>query len=91
MRQIPGDGHKNCFIAFVGEAPGAGEDRVGKPFVGPAGKLFTELLTETGIIRTQCYITNVIKERPPNNDEKVFIDISKKTPIVTDRYIEYEQ
>ena len=91
MRQIPGEGPKNCFIAFVGEAPGSHEDKIGRPFVGPAGQLFTELLTETGIIRTQCYITNVIKERPPNNDERVFINLEKKVPVISDRYVEYEQ
>jgi uracil-DNA glycosylase family 4 len=52
---------------FVGEAPGANEDKQGKPFVGAAGKLLNELLVEAGLVREDIFITNVVKARPPKN------------------------
>jgi uracil-DNA glycosylase family 4 len=57
-------------IMIVGEAPGAVEEEYGKPFVGPTGDLLDELLGEAGIQRDECYITNVVKYRPPANDFK---------------------
>src|SRR5918992_4303282 len=62
-----GDGHPQAEIMFVGEAPGFYEDRQGKPFVGAAGRLLNQLLTEIGIQRHDVYISNIIKCRPPNN------------------------
>lgn len=64
-----------CKIAFVGEAPGFDELRSGRPFVGRAGKLFDTLLSRAGLMRAACYITNVIKEHPPGNNIKPFIEI----------------
>jgi DNA polymerase len=52
---------------FVGEAPGASEDRAGRPFVGSAGRLLERLLAEAGLRREDVYITNVVKARPPGN------------------------
>jgi uracil-DNA glycosylase family 4 len=52
---------------FVGEAPGANEDRLGRPFVGRAGMLLEELLAATGLVREDVWITNVVKARPPKN------------------------
>ena len=52
---------------FVGEAPGEQEDVQGRPFVGAAGKLLTELLASIGLRREDVYITNIVKCRPPNN------------------------
>jgi uracil-DNA glycosylase len=62
-----GDGNPHAEIMFVGEAPGFHEDRQGKPFVGAAGKLLDQLLEEIGIQRSEVYIANVIKCRPPDN------------------------
>ncbi|HYY16403.1 MAG TPA: uracil-DNA glycosylase [Gammaproteobacteria bacterium] len=62
-----GDGNPHAEIMFVGEAPGFHEDRIGKPFVGAAGKLLDQLLGEIGIERRDIYIANVIKCRPPQN------------------------
>ena len=62
-----GDGNPHAEIMFVGEAPGFHEDRLGKPFVGAAGKLLDQLLAEVGIQRREVYIANVIKCRPPAN------------------------
>lgn len=64
---VCGFGNEKSDIVFVGEAPGFHEDKQGKPFVGAAGKLLTELLAGIGIEREDVYIANVLKCRPPNN------------------------
>ena len=64
---VPGEGSESTKVMFVGEAPGEQEDVQGRPFVGAAGKLLTELLASLGLRRTDVYITNVVKCRPPNN------------------------
>jgi DNA polymerase len=61
-------GNANADLMFVGEAPGAEEDRQGKPFVGRAGKLLDELLTEIGMERRRdAFVVNTLKCRPPGN------------------------
>lgn len=62
-----GSGNANSKIMFVGEAPGKNEDLQGKPFVGQAGKLLDELLDLIGYKRTEIFIANVLKCRPPQN------------------------
>jgi uracil-DNA glycosylase len=62
-----GAGNADSELMFVGEAPGANEDRLGLPFVGQAGKLLDKLLAEIGMERAQVFIANVLKCRPPNN------------------------
>jgi len=64
---VPGEGSESTKVMFVGEAPGEQEDIQGRPFVGAAGKLLTELLASIGLNRTDVYITNIVKCRPPNN------------------------
>jgi uracil-DNA glycosylase family 4 len=64
---VPGEGSKNTRVVFVGEAPGEQEDIQGRPFVGAAGKLLTELLASVGLRREDVYIMNIVKCRPPNN------------------------
>jgi DNA polymerase len=66
-RAVPGEGNKNSAVVFIGEAPGEKEDEQGRPFVGPAGKLLTELIESTGYRREDFYITNIVKCRPPEN------------------------
>jgi uracil-DNA glycosylase len=56
-----GEGAQKAEVMFVGEQPGDQEDQVGKPFVGPAGKLFDQALDEAGIDRSLAYVTNVVK------------------------------
>jgi len=56
-----GEGRRRANVIFVGEQPGNEEDLTGKPFVGPAGRLFDEALSEAGIDRKQTYVTNVVK------------------------------
>ena len=62
-----GEGNPDADVIVVGEAPGADEDRTGRPFVGKAGKLLTLLLASVGLEREQVYICNVLKCRPPGN------------------------
>jgi len=62
-----GDGAENAKIMLIGEAPGADEDRIGKPFVGRCGKLLDKMLAAIHLERNQCYITNVLPWRPPGN------------------------
>ncbi|MCZ6631922.1 MAG: uracil-DNA glycosylase [bacterium] len=62
-----GSGNPNADILFVGEAPGAEEDRQGVPFVGAAGRLLTRMIESIGLKREAVYIANVIKCRPPGN------------------------
>jgi uracil-DNA glycosylase family 4 len=64
---VPGEGNPNAEILFVGEGPGFHEDAQGKPFVGPAGKLLTEMLERAGLTREGVFITNIVKHRPPGN------------------------
>jgi len=62
-----GEGNPNAHIVFIGEAPGKHEDLQGRPFVGAAGKFLDELLTSIKMDRSDVYITNIVKYRPPNN------------------------
>ncbi|WP_440997439.1 uracil-DNA glycosylase [Arhodomonas sp. SL1] len=64
---VCGVGARAASLMIVGEAPGADEDRLGEPFVGRAGRLLDEMLRAIGLARTQVYITNILKCRPPNN------------------------
>lgn len=62
-----GTGKKNAKVMFIGEGPGADEDREGEPFVGKAGKLMNEAFKGLGINREEVYIANIVKCRPPSN------------------------
>jgi uracil-DNA glycosylase len=64
---VPGAGRPDAEIMFIGEAPGYHEDQQGLPFVGASGKYLGELLTLIGLARTDVFITNVVKCRPPGN------------------------
>lgn len=64
---VPGEGNPVSDVLLVGEGPGFQEDRQGRPFVGPAGQLLTELLASIGWERGDVFITNVVKCRPPGN------------------------
>ena len=77
-----GTGNPNASIMFVGEAPGFYEDRQGEPFVGAAGKLLTELLQSIGLTRSDIYIANVIKCRPPNNRDPLPDEIDTCKPFL---------
>ncbi|MBS1536960.1 MAG: uracil-DNA glycosylase [Bacteroidetes bacterium] len=62
-----GSGNPNADVMIIGEAPGADEDAQGEPFVGAAGQLLTKILAAIGFERSDVYIANIIKCRPPNN------------------------
>jgi DNA polymerase len=62
-----GDGNPDAEIVFIGEAPGKNEDKEGLPFVGAAGKFLNEMLAMIKLKRSDVYITNIVKYRPPNN------------------------
>lgn len=64
---VMGDGNPHAKIVFIGEAPGADEDRIGRAFVGRSGQLLDKMLASIGLDRTQCYICNILPWRPPGN------------------------
>ena len=66
-KAVPGEGHPDTEVVFVGEGPGLNEDRQGRPFVGRAGDLLVRLLATIGWRRDEVFITNVVKCRPPDN------------------------
>jgi uracil-DNA glycosylase family 4 len=66
-RAVPGEGNPQAKIMFIGEGPGYHEDQQGRPFVGPAGRLLEESLASIGLKRSDVFITNVVKCRPPEN------------------------
>lgn len=73
------EGPTNAKIMLVGESPGEEEDNLGKPFVGYAGKTLDALLSQAGIARYQCLVTNVARERPPANKIHFFFEDKKCT------------
>ncbi len=66
---VPGEGSPNARILFVGEGPGADEDAQGRPFVGRAGKLLDKIIAACGLKRSEVFIANIVKCRPPENRE----------------------
>jgi uracil-DNA glycosylase family 4 len=64
---VPGEGSPNAEVMFIGEGPGFHEDQQGRPFVGAAGGLLTEMLRLIGMRREEVFITNVVRCRPPGN------------------------
>ena len=64
---VPGEGNPDADVVIVGEAPGASEDKQGRPFVGSAGRLLDRLLEDAALVRGDVFITNVVKARPPGN------------------------
>ena len=64
-KSVPGEGNPNAKILFIGEGPGYHEDKQARPFVGPAGQFLDELLASIHLKRSDVFITNVVKCRPP--------------------------
>lgn len=67
-RVVKGEGPTFPRLVFIGEAPGANEDRQGKPFIGASGRLLNEMLASVGIRRDEVFITNTVKIRPTNSN-----------------------
>lgn len=74
---VPGEGSSSAKIMFVGEAPGRFEDLRGKPFVGKAGMILEAALSNANISRSQVFITNIVKCRPPGNRRPKSDEIAK--------------
>lgn len=85
-----GSGSLEAGIMFVGEAPGADEDRAGLPFVGTAGQLLTKIIEAMGLSREEVYICNILKCRPPNNRDPQPEEIAQCEPYLK-RQIELVQ
>jgi DNA polymerase len=77
---VPGEGHPDTEVVFVGEGPGYNEDQEGRPFVGAAGGLLNELLRAIGWKREEVFITNVVKCRPPGNRDPEPFEIETCAP-----------
>lgn len=75
-----GGGNSDADLMFVGEAPGAEEDRQGLPFVGRSGALLTRMLEESGILREEVFIANTLKCRPPENRDPTITEIETCRP-----------
>ena len=67
MNVVPGEGDPHADLMFIGEGPGAEEDRLGRPFVGRSGELLTKMIHAIALERSEVYICNVVKCRPPAN------------------------
>ncbi|MDD4062511.1 MAG: uracil-DNA glycosylase [Candidatus Pacebacteria bacterium] len=84
---VIGEGSHNAEIIFIGEAPGRNEAESGKPFCGRAGQILDELLNSINLSRKDVYITNIVKDRPPNNRDPLPSEIEEYGPFL-DRQIE---
>jgi uracil-DNA glycosylase len=77
---VPGEGNPDAAVVIVGEAPGASEDKQGRPFVGSAGRLLDTLLEDAGLERADVFITNVVKARPPGNRDPKADEVEHHLP-----------
>jgi uracil-DNA glycosylase family 4 len=84
---VAGEGNPHAAVMFIGEAPGYWEDVRGRPFVGAAGKLLDEMLSRIGLSRSEVYIGNILKCRPPENRDPLPIEVKACTPFL-DRQIQ---
>ncbi len=81
-RLVFGVGDPHARLMFIGEAPGKNEDLTGEPFVGAAGKFLDELLDSIGLHRSQVYIANMVKCRPPGNRDPEPIELQTCAPFL---------
>src|SRR3989344_3019718 len=79
---VIGEGNHSAKIMFIGEAPGETEAKKGRPFCGAAGKRLDELIESIGLKREDVYITNVVKDRPPNNRDPSQAEIELYSPFL---------
>lgn len=87
---VIGEGNHDAKIMFVGEAPGKNEAATGKPFCGAAGRVLDEMLKSITLDRKEVYITNIVKDRPPENRDPLPNEISDYAPFL-DRQIDVIQ
>jgi len=86
-RLVFGEGDPHAPVMFIGEGPGAEEDRTGRPFVGPAGKLLDAMIFALGFERGEVFIANVVKCRPPGNRDPQVDEVAACAPFL-DRQIQ---
>lgn len=80
---VPGEGTCNPKVVLVGQNPGTEEDKVGKPFVGRAGKFLNKVLAENGLDRSQLFVTNIVKHLTPQNRVPLSNEIAACKPYLT--------
>ncbi|MFW9780227.1 MAG: uracil-DNA glycosylase family protein [Candidatus Heimdallarchaeota archaeon] len=80
IHPIFGEGRFNAKVIFIGEAPGATENRLTRPFVGASGNVLNEFLEKIGLSRNDVFITNIVKCRPPNNRDPTTKEINVCSP-----------
>jgi DNA polymerase len=81
-KAVLGEGNPDAELLFVGEAPGRQEAKTGRPFVGAAGRILDELLADAGLERKDVYITNIVKDRPPENRDPTQEEIDFYAPLL---------
>lgn len=79
---VIGQGNHYAQIMFIGEAPGKNEAETGRPFCGASGRVLDELLDSIGVPRADVYITNIVKDRPPNNRDPLKTEIDLYAPFL---------
>ncbi len=85
-KAVPGEGPTQAEIMFIGEGPGFHENEQGRPFVGAAGKFLDELLEKAGVTRSDVWITNVVKCRPPGNRDP----LPEEIETCTSNYLQHQ-
>ncbi|KKR09699.1 MAG: Thermostable uracil-DNA glycosylase [Parcubacteria group bacterium GW2011_GWA2_39_18] len=90
VKPVIGEGDHFAKIMFIGEAPGKNESEIGRPFCGAAGRVLDELLSSVGLKREEVYITNIVKDRPPENRDPLPEEIDLYAPFL-DRQIDIIQ
>jgi len=90
VKPVIGEGDHFSKIMFIGEAPGKNESETGRPFCGAAGRVLDELLNSVRLKREEVYITNIVKDRPPENRDPLPEEISLYAPFL-DRQIDIIQ
>jgi uracil-DNA glycosylase family 4 len=82
LNAVPGEGPSDARLVFIGEAPGAREDKLGRPFVGRSGEILTQMIESIGLSRESVFITSILKSRPPKNRAPTHSEIVACRPYV---------
>lgn len=82
---VIGEGNHGAKIMFIGEAPGRNEAETGRPFCGAAGRILDELLKSIGLDRKEVYVTNIVKDRPPENRDPEPLEIKLYAPFLEEQ------
>lgn len=82
---VPGEGDADALVMFIGEAPGADEDRLKRPFVGRSGQLLRTNIRNLGWQEADVFITNIVKHRPPNNRDPFPAEIMANKPFLDEQ------